>query len=128
MKKTRKELFMETIELIDSIEGVETTEVKEFLEKELEKASRKSTRGKSKARLENERLAENLMKGYLDETPRPTKYFIGIMPEIATTSKATAVLKILVEDGRVTKTKGIVDGKAATLYALTPAYEVNVEE
>lgn len=101
-RKTKKDYFNELKEIV-----ADNAELIAFLDRQIELVSKKRT-APTKAQRENAEVIEKVFE-YLDAQEEPTTIDV-IVSEFGLTStqKASALLKKLVDDGRVVKTK---DGK-----------------
>lgn len=94
-----------------AIANIENEEVTEVLSKMLESISKPRAKQVSKARIGNENLAHKVAELIADNhaTAITTKDVVALgIPEITTTQKAAAVLRVACELGRFEK---VVDGK-----------------
>lgn len=95
----------------EGMPDVDYMEVKDVLAHMLEQVSKPRAKAVSKARLMNENLASKIAKAMGENgTPSLTsKEIVALgMPDVATTQKAAAVMRVAEEMGLVTKVK---DGK-----------------
>ena len=94
----------------EGMPDVDYMEVKETLAHMLEQVSKPRAKAVSKARKMNENLAERVCECFpIDGSTVTTKDIVNMgFPEIATTQKAAAVLRVACELGLASK---VVDGK-----------------
>lgn len=90
-----------------AIANLDNTEVTEVLNKMLESISKPRKAVTSKARIANENLARKVAENTPDEVTTKDVVNLGI-PEIATTQKASAVLRVACELGLFEK---VTEGK-----------------
>lgn len=108
-KMTKKEMFAEVIALVEGREvSVSTEEIVAFAQHEIELLSRPSKSGPTKAQIENEALATEVLNALL-ELGKPvtiTEFQKQSTSEVATLSnqKLTSLFKALVENGSVVRT------------------------
>lgn len=103
-KFTKKEMFTQIIADLQTKDIVDKEEKISFLEKQIELLSRKRTSTKAE---ENSILGEQVIASYSGQVVRASD--IMTVRDIGSTSKATSVLKLLVDTGKaeVNKEKGI---------------------
>jgi len=108
-KMTKKEMFAEVIAVVERVEVENKAEMLNFLAHEVELLERKSSKsGQTKTQKENVLLMEQLVLA-LGEMPEPvtiSEFQAKSEFEVATLSnqKLSALLKKLVESGKVVKT------------------------
>lgn len=108
-KMTKKEMFAEVIAVVERVEVENKAEMLNFLAHEVELLNKKSSKsGQTKTQKENVLLMEQLVMA-LEEMPEPvtiSEFQAKSEFEVATLSnqKLSALLKKLVESGKVVKT------------------------
>lgn len=103
-KITKKEMFTQIIADLQAKDIADKEEKIAFLEKQIELVSRKRTSTKTE---ENSAIAEQVIASYSGQTVRASD--IMTVRDISSTSKATSILKLLVDTGRaeVNKEKSV---------------------
>ena len=104
----------------DGMPDVDYMEVKETLAKMLEQVSKPRAKAVSKARKANEYLASTIVK-QMPVDGLTSKEIVAIgLPDVATTQKAAAVMRVAEELGLVAKVK---DGKKISYKPITDDVE-----
>ena len=106
-KMTKKEMFGRLIEIVEGANIEDTDAVVEFLNHEIELVSKKRN-GQTKTQKENEKLVEVVFEGIANagHPVTVTELFKAVeSDEIKSAQKVSALVKKLVDAGRVTRTE-----------------------
>lgn len=108
-KMTKKEMFGRLIEVVEgaSISVEDTEMLRDFLNHEIELVSKKRN-GQTKAQKENEKLVEVVFEGIANagHPVTVTELFKAVeSDEIKSAQKVSALVKKLVDAGRITRTE-----------------------
>ena len=118
-KMTRKEALELMLEITrEGFEAEEVQEAREVITKMIASIKKQSERPRttSKARIQNEKLADDLVGEMVGHgEPVTTKWITEHVKFITTSQKATAVCKVAIEKGDIIRT---VDEKKQVWYAL----------